>query len=229
MTKWLQLRADEVRILFVATAAFAFITADVLTGGPLSHLDAQIRAGVQARLPVTPTWLGAVGRLGDVGVAAAVVAIAALICAQARWRLWPVVLAAANLAVTEGAVLLFKATVGRAGPGEEVDRTGYPGYFPSGHTTTAAVATGTVVFLVLVGRSSGTRLVPAGRVALVCGLVMGLLAAVYAVLGDFHWASDCFGGLALATVVLVLGFAVTRTYLGSAAFGRRTGRGVASR
>lgn len=229
MTKWLQLRSDEVRIILVAGAVFAFATADVLTGGPLTHLDAQIRAGVQPRPPTTATWLELAGALGDVGIAAAIMAIASLICAQARWQLWPVSLAAGNFAVAEGAVLVIKTAVGRPGPGQWADRTGYPGYFPSGHTTTAAVATGTVVFLLLVGRSTGARLVPASRIALLCGLAVGLATAIHAVLGDLHWASDGLGGLALATVVLVVGFAAIRTYLDSSTFDRRGDRDAHSR
>jgi undecaprenyl-diphosphatase len=229
MTRWLQLRADEVRIIAVATMVFAFATADVLTGGPLTYLDEQIRAVVQPRPPATSLWLTLAGGLGDIGIAAGVMAIAALVCAQARWRLWPVVLAAANFAVAEGAVLLLKTAVGRPGPGVHAQGSGYPGYFPSGHTTTAAVATGTVVFLLLAGRSTGPRLQSAPRIALVSGLAVGFMSAILAVLGDFHWASDGIGGLALATVVLVLGCAATRTYLTSTTFDRRGGRDVRSR
>lgn len=228
MRQWVRLRAEEVRIIVVASAVLAFATADVLTGGPLTHLDSQIRAGVQSRPSATFAVLVLASGLGGIGIAAAVMAIAALVCAQAIWRLWPVVLAAANFAVAEGAVLVIKTAVGRPGPGEWADRTGYPGYFPSGHTTTAAVASGTVVFLLLVGRSTGTQVWMASRIALICGLAVGLLAAIQAVLGDFHWASDGLGGLAVATVVLVVGFAITRTYLGSRAFDRRGGRGVRS-
>lgn len=213
MTEKLRLRPQEVRTVVLAGCVFAFATADVVTGGPLTHLDGQIRHGVQPRPAATPAWLGLPGALGDLGFAAAVVAIAGLVCAQALWRWWPLGLAAGNFVATEVAVLVVKTAVGRPGPGIWADRTGYPGYFPSGHTATATVATGTVTFLAIVAWSRGARRDRAAWVALVCGLAMGLLAAVRAVLGDFHWPSDGLGGLALATLVLVVGFAMVRTYV----------------
>lgn len=208
----LRLRPEEVRIVVVAACVFAFATADVVAGGPLSHLDGQIRAGVQPRPHATPAWLSLPGAMGDLGFAAAALAIAGLVCAQVLWRWWPVALAVGNFVAAEGVVLLLKTVVGRPGPGVFADRTNYPGYFPSGHTTTAAVATGTVVFLAIVAWARGTRLEHATWIALGCGTAMGLLAAVRAVLGDFHWASDGLAGLALATLVLVAGFALVRTY-----------------
>lgn len=212
MTRRFSVTPEETRILVLAGCIFAFAAADVVTGGPLTHLDGQIRAAVQPRPPATPAWLGIPGALGDVGPAAAVLAIAGLVCAQALWRMWPLALAVANFVTAEVSVLLLKTAVGRPGPGEAADRINYPGYFPSGHTATAAVVTGTVVFLAAVAWKPGAGQVPSSRIALICGLGMGLLAAVRAVLGDFHWASDGLGGLALATVVLVAGMAAARTF-----------------
>jgi undecaprenyl-diphosphatase len=224
MTRRLQLRLKEVRIVVLAGCVLAFATADVLIGGPLTDLDGQIRAAVQPGPYDAPAWLSLLGALGDLGPAAAVLAIASLTCAQALGRLWPLALVAGNFGAAEVAVLVFKELVGRPGPGGNADPANYPGYFPSGHTTTAAVATGTVVFLAVVGWSRGARLRPAPLVSLGCGLAVGVLAAVEAVLGDFHWASDCLGGLALATLVLVVGFATVRPFVGIAApAGVRTG------
>lgn len=209
-------RPLDVRVLGVSLVAFALVTADVVSGGPLTHLDGQIRAGVQPRLPPNAAWMGIAGSLGDIGVAAAMMAIAGLVAAQIRWRFWPLLLAAGNLVAVEIMVYGVKAAVGRPGPGVEADRTGYPGYFPSGHTATAAVATATVVFLVLASRWGAARLDRASTVALVAGLLVGVVAAVRSVLGDFHWASDVLGGLAAAAIVLTLGFATARAQAGSA-------------
>jgi membrane-associated phospholipid phosphatase len=211
----LPLRPQETRVVVAAVCVLAFATADVLTGGPLVHLDAQIRAAVHPGLHGVPAWLDTVGALGDIGPAAALVAIAGLTCAQALWRLWPVALAVGNLATAEVAVLIVKAAVSRSGPATDADQSGYPGYFPSGHTTTAAVASGTVVFLVMAGWSRGARLHDAGWAGLGCGLAVGSLTAIGAVLGNFHWASDGLGGLALATIVLVAGFASVRPFVPS--------------
>ncbi len=210
-------RPLDVQVLGISLVTFALVTADVVSGGPLTHLDGQIRAGVQPRLPATPAWMAIAGSLGDIGGAAAVMAIAGLVAAQIRWRFWPLLLAAGIIVAVEIMVYGVKAAVGRPGPpGVEADRTGYPGYFPSGHTATAAVATATVVFLVLVSRWGAARLDRASTVALVAGLVVGVVAAVRSVLGDFHWASDVLGGLAAAAIVLTLGFATARAQAGSA-------------
>jgi undecaprenyl-diphosphatase len=212
MTRW-RLTPDEWRVVLVAGLVSAFTLADVLTGGPLTHLDGQIRAAVQPRPPATAVWLTVAGAAGDLGFAAAALAIIGLVTAQAMWRIWPLALAMGNLAAVEVAVLVLKSLVGRPGPGESAGLAGYPGFYPSGHTATAAVATGTVVFLGRVGWSRTAPLMQASWLALISGLAMGSLAAIQAVLGDFHWASDCLGGLALAVLVLVPGFALTRTHL----------------
>jgi len=210
------LRPLDVGVLAVSSVAMALITADVVSGGPLTYLDAHIRAGVQPRLPATPAWMGPAGALGEIGVAAALMAIVGLIAAQVRWRFWPLLLAAGNLVVVEILVYVVKVAVGRPGPGIYADRAGYPGYFPSGHTATAAVATSTVVFLVLASRWGTAQLDRASTAALVGGLLVGIVAAVKTVLGDSHWATDGLGGLATAAIVLTLGFAAARAQAGSA-------------
>ncbi len=217
MMRRLRLSSDEWRIVLVAGLVVAFTMADVLTGGPLTHVDGQIRAAVQPRPPPTAFWLTVAGAAGDVGFAAAALAIVALVTAHATWRIWPLVLAMGNLAAAESAVLVLKALAARPGPGESAGDAGYPGFFPSGHTTTAAVATGTVMFLGRVGWSRSAPLMQASWLALGSGLAMGSLAGVQAVLGDFHWASDCLGGLALAALVMVPGFAVARSHVARSA------------
>lgn len=212
MRERIALRRDEVRSIVVAACVLAFSTADVLTGGPLTHLDAAIRS-VAPRPGGPATWSTVALSFGDIGVAAAALVIAGLVCAHALWRLWPLVLAAGNLAVTEGAVLALKAAVGRPPPGESTVPTDYPGFFPSGHTATATVAAGTVVFLVVAWRTAAGRLVLAAQVSLGVALGIGGLTAVQAVLGDLHWASDGLGGLALGTLVLVGSLAAARTHV----------------
>jgi membrane-associated phospholipid phosphatase len=217
VTRRLQLRPQEVRIVMLAGCVLALATADVLTGGPLTRLDKQIRAWTAPPPHSAPAWLSLPSALGDLGPAAAVLAIAGLTCAQALWRLWPLALVAGNFAAAEITVLFLKELVGRPGPGGDADPASYPGYFPSGHATTAAVSAGTVVFLAVVGSSRGARPAGAPLLSLGCGLAVGGLAAVEAVLGDFHWASDGLGGLTLATLVLTGGFALVRPFVGTVA------------
>lgn len=211
------LRPVDVPVLVSCGLVLVLSTADVVAGGLLTHLDGQVRDAVQPRSPATPAWMDAVGALGDLGVAAAVLAITGLVVAHARWRLWPLVLAAGNFVVIEAVVYVVKLAVGRPGPGELADSTGYPGYFPSGHTAAAVVSAATAIFLVLVLRWGDAQLDRAETVALAGGAVVGLVTAIRAVLGDFHWASDGLAGLAVAMIVLIVGFGLARGHVQSPA------------
>ncbi len=168
------LRPVDVRILVVSGLGFALVTADVVVGGYLSHLDTQVRDGIQPQPSATASWMGVVAAFGEIGIAAALMAISGLVAAHARWRIWPLVLAAGNFVAVEALVYVAKVAVGRPGPGVLATSAGYPGYFPSGHSATAAVSAGTVIFLVLAS------------------------------------------GLAVAAIVLTLGFAMARAMVGSA-------------
>jgi membrane-associated phospholipid phosphatase len=46
-------------------------------------------------------------------------------------------------------------------------------------------------------------------------MLAGTVAAVGALLEDQHWLSDCVGGLLLASIVLMLGFAAARRHVRS--------------
>ncbi len=210
------LRPVDVRILVVSGLGFALVTADVVVGGYLSHLDTQVRDGIQPQPSATASWMGVVAAFGEIGIAAALMAISGLVAAHARWRIWPLVLAAGNFVAVEALVYVAKVAVGRPGPGVLATSAGYPGYFPSGHSATAAVSAGTVIFLVLASSWVGVSLENASSGALAGGLLVGAVTAVRAVLGDFHWASDGLGGLAVAAIVLTLGFAMARAMVGSA-------------
>jgi membrane-associated phospholipid phosphatase len=197
--------------MVISVVVFALVAADVITGGPLTFVDAQVRQGVQTPTPAVPVWMAILSAPGDVGIAAASMGIAGLVAAHARWRLWPLGLAAGNFVAVETLIYGAKTAVARPGPGIGGDRTGYPGYFPSGHSATAAVSAGTVLFLVLASRWAGVRLERAFTLALAAGLVVGLVTAVRAVLGDFHWVSDGLGGLAVGALVLTFGFSLARS------------------
>lgn len=212
----LSLRPVDVRVLAISVLVFALITADVVVGGFLSSLDTDLRDVVQPRPADAPSCMSVVAALGDIGVAAAFLGIAGLVAAHARWRLWPLLLAVGNFVAVEALVYAAKAAVGRPGPGVLADTTGYPGYFPSGHSATAAVSTGTVVFLLLVSGWAGVQMARASTAAVAAGVLVGGVTAVRAVLGDFHWATDGLAGLALAALVLTTGFALVRATVGSA-------------
>lgn len=198
----------------LSLVGLVLLTGDVVSGGPLTHADEWLRDAVQPQsAAASPGWTAAAGGLGELGVAVALMAIISAVVAQYSWRLWPIVLAAANFVVAEALVLALKAAVGRPGPGIGADRADYPGYFPSGHTTTAAVCGGTVVFLLMMAGGDPHRINQAATWGRLIGVVLGSATALYAVLGDQHWATDCLAGLLVAVVVLTTSFAVCRAHL----------------
>jgi membrane-associated phospholipid phosphatase len=211
MTRYLVLRPGDWRLLLGACIVFALVTADVVVGGLMTHLDGQIRDQLITHGLTAPGALWPLGDVGDLAVAIAVVAAAAVVSAQVRWKLWPVAFGFGCLAVAEVMIMVSKSLVARPGPGIWADRVGYPGYYPSGHTTTAMVVVGVVAYFALAVPVRAPYREQADRIALVAGGIAGSAAGLYAVLGDFHWVSDIIGGLALGTAVLVVGCAGVRT------------------
>ncbi len=215
MSRFFALRPGEARWVFGGSVAFAFLAADVATGGLLDHFDHVVREQIQPRAPVTPWWMGLPGDVGEAGIAAGLVVAAALVTSQVLWRGWPMLLALGNLVAVEVMTLLVKTAIGRPGPGEVVGTEGYPGFFPSGHASTSAVCVGTVVFLVATwGRPR--RLDIAAWAGQLGGLGVGAVSALRSMLEDFHWLTDGVGGLLVASVTMTLGFAAARRYVGTA-------------
>jgi membrane-associated phospholipid phosphatase len=212
MTRYLDLRRSDRRILLGAALVFVLVTADVASDGLLTRLDGQIRDQLIAHGLTAPGSLWPLGDVGDLAVAIAVVAAAAVVSSQLQWKLGPAVFGFGCLGVTEALIYVSKSLVARPGPGIWADRVGYPGYYPSGHTATATVVVGVVVYLALVVPSRAPYRDQSGHLALVAGLIAGTAAGGYAVLGDFHWLTDVVGGLSLGTVVLVIGCAAMRTH-----------------
>jgi membrane-associated phospholipid phosphatase len=187
------------------------LTADVVIGGPATHLDGQVRAAIQPSDGSAPWWLATIAELGDLRYAVPIVGAVALVAAQHAWKAWPAVFAVGAFVAVELTVLLLKAGVGRPGPGVSAEREGYPGYFPSGHTATAAAVV--TIALFLVGRLGHIRRLQPTERCLAAGVVVGALSGVRAVLADTHWASDVLGGLAVAVAVTFPAMAVCRRYL----------------
>jgi undecaprenyl-diphosphatase len=191
----------ERTIALSALGLLALVTADVVVGGYLTHLDGQVRDLLVPTTASVPTWLATIGAIGDVGVASPIALAAAIVACQRAWRLWPAILATSTLAAVELAVLALKWAVGRPGPGVWADRTGYPGYFPSGHAATTATLGAVVVFLAV--RSGAAPRAPRNlpELCLGCGLALGLLGGTCALLADTHWATDVIGGVLLAAAI----------------------------
>jgi membrane-associated phospholipid phosphatase len=209
----LGLTARERATAFVAALGLALVTADVVVGGYLTHIDGQMHDTVPGGDKSGPGWLEWIGTLGDVRLAIPIMLAAAIVAAQQTWRLWPAVFTVGTFAAVELAVLALKTAVGRDGPGVWGDRANYPGYFPSGHAATAATVVAVIAFLVI--RIAGPRRLVrrAPLVSLVIGLSVGLLAGVRALVIGTHWATDVLGALLLATALLVPALAACREAL----------------
>lgn len=183
---------------------FALITWQVAAEGPLLDLDARL-----SRALVHPDR-GAelLADLGNAQVAVPVLALAAVYAAGRarsagvpRWWL-PSLTGAALMALVPLIVVPLK---------EWTDRPGTPavppatGYYPSGHTATAAVAYGAAVLVLLprLGSRPARRTAAATAVVLVAAVSFGLVRRGY------HWpldvvASWCLGVLMLGALWLVL-------------------------
>ncbi len=200
----------DLAVVAVAMAVVVLITADVLAGGLLTYLDDTVK---DATFPSgdPPGWTHVVGLLGNVGVGSTAAVVAAIVTMHARWRWWPGVLVVAQLAATGIMVVALKYLVARPGPGGEALDDGYPGFYPSGHTATAMVSVGVLVFVLSGWRGRSLR--RARQRGLWTGAAAGCLVAASSVLGGFHWLSDALASLAIGTAVLVLGFAMADQYV----------------
>ncbi|MGW2820933.1 phosphatase PAP2 family protein [Streptomyces sp. NPDC001443] len=200
----------------VPTLLFALITWQVLVDGPLLRVDEQVSGAL-----VHPDRLGELlSDLGGVPAAVPVLALVAAYVARAgraagtpRWWLPP--LAAAVLLVLVPAIVVpFKEWTARPGTPAVPPAVGY---YPSGHTATAAVAYGAATLLLLPLLRPG----PARR-ALVCGCLVLVLGVGYGLVRrGYHWPLDVVASWCLGTVLL---FALWRFLLrlssGSAPRGR---------
>ncbi|CAL9592108.1 phosphatase PAP2 family protein [Streptomyces sp. enrichment culture] len=199
-----------VALLGLPALLFALITWQVVADGPLLRLDERL-----SRVLLDPDRFSELlSDLGNVGVAVPVLAVALGYAAvrgrrdgTGRW--WPPVAAAALLMVLVPALVVpLKELTDRPGPPVVPPGTGY---YPSGHTATAAVAYGGATLLLL----PWLRTAPARRAlitvcaALVLGVSYGLVRRGY------HWPLDVVGSWCLCAVLL------TSLWL----FLRRTARG----
>ncbi|MBL1108093.1 phosphatase PAP2 family protein [Streptomyces sp. 5-8] len=201
----------RVLLLGLPAVLFALITWQVVTHGPLLGLDARL-----SRALVRPDRFSELlSDLGDIQVAVPVLALA-LACvlwrgrAAGRHRWWLPPLAAAVLMVLVPAIVVpLKDWTARPGTAAVPPGTGY---FPSGHTATAAVAYGSATLLLLpwLRTAAARRILAGGCAVLVLGASYGLVRRGY------HWpldvvASWCLCTVLLATLSLVSGPGLSRS------------------
>jgi undecaprenyl-diphosphatase len=179
---------------------FAFLTWQAAVDTPLRRADERL-AGVIAgsRLPE-----GAAEFLADLGNLTVALPVLLAVAAYVSWRAlraglprwWlPPLAALVTMAAVPVLVVPLKEAVGRTGPpGAAGD-----GYYPSGHTATAAVAYGAAV-LVLLPWLRNRRLrreLTIACLALVASVSFGLIRRGY------HWPLDVAGSWCLSAMLLL--------------------------
>ncbi len=191
-------------LLALPTLLLALITWQVVTHGPLLRLDARL-----SRQLVRPDRFSEL--LSDLGNVQVAVPVLVLALGYSAWRgraagtdgWWlPPAAAAVLMALIPAFVVPLKDWTAR--PGTPLMPPGV-GYFPSGHTATAAIAYGSATLLVFPWlRSAAARRALVGVcAALVLGVSYGLVRR------GWHWpldvvASWCLGTVLLTTLSLVV-------------------------
>ncbi|WP_316529179.1 phosphatase PAP2 family protein [Kitasatospora brasiliensis] len=192
----------------VAVALLLAVSWQVVADGPLLGVDRAVRRAVHISHRDSPSALA--DRLGhllsDLGSGVPAVPVLLLAGALAAWwwrrsragRWWlPLPVAAATAGLIPLLVVPAKAAFARPGPLGEPLAAGQWGWYPSGHTATAAVSYG--VAALLLARVAGRRAargLAAGAVLLSLGVGAGL------VWSDYHWLLDVVASWCLAVLVL---------------------------
>ncbi|MDK1344231.1 phosphatase PAP2 family protein [Streptomyces sp. 378] len=184
-------------LLALPALFFALITWQVAADGPLVRLDERL-----SRALVNPDRCSELlADLGNIPVAVPVLAVALGYVAVRhrdagadRWWL-PVAAAVLLMALVPALVVPLKALLARPGTPAEPPGTGY---YPSGHTATAAVAYGSATLLLLpwLRTALARRALAALCAALVLGASYGLVRRGY------HWPLDVVGSWCLCAVLL---------------------------
>ena len=200
---------------------FAVITWQVVADGPLTRVDERLSHAL-----VHPDrFSGGLSDLGNVEVAVPVLLLAAgYVAWRGRtagtdlWWLRPAT-AAAVMALVPAVVVPLKEWTAR--PGTPVVPPG-TGYFPSGHTATAAIAYGSATLLLLPWLRSPTarRILVGGCASLVLGVSYGLVRR------GWHWPLDVVASWCLSPVLLAALFLVPRVVLSRST--RRSSSGTPS-
>ncbi|MEU1125594.1 phosphatase PAP2 family protein [Streptomyces sp. NPDC005899] len=178
-----------------ALAVFALVTWQVVADGPLLGPDERLGLALAGRGPARLADLFA--DLGNPQVAGSALACAVLL-AWFRGARRPAVYAVLAMAAVPALVVPLKLWTDRQGPLTEAT-----GYYPSGHTSTAAVAYGAAALLL-------APYLARPWVTLVAAASLTAATSVGLVLRGYHWPLDVVAAWCLGAVVLLVLRAGTR-------------------
>ncbi len=184
-------------LLGLCALAFALLTWQVVSEGPLLRADERLSGALAGRQP-----RGAAEFFADLGNMEVALPVLLLFLGAAAWharradrrRRWlPPLAALAAFAAVPLLVVPLKALVDRPGP----PGANPGGYYPSGHTATATVVYGICALLLLpLLRRAARRIVIALCVLINLGVGCGL------VLRGYHWPLDVAGSWLLCLPLL---------------------------
>jgi membrane-associated phospholipid phosphatase len=187
--------------------AFVALTLAVTSSAHAFAIDVEIHEWLMAhRTPALTTVALAVTATGASGLVVPAVLVLSLLAGRGSGleRLLPAVLATGVLLLGIGLRLVVSNLVARERP-PRADWAGFAhGYaFPSGHTTTSALAAGVLIW-VASGRLTGGLLTAVTVVLAAWAVSVGLTRAYLGV----HWPTDVLGGWLLALTWLSLATAL---------------------
>lgn len=205
-------RQEMVRALNWAGAlflGFLLVTQQVITNGPLIHLDAIIYKADRPKLnKFEELILLRIDNLGLRGVTATILFITAFFLAR-RFKSWrPLNLSVLSVLALNLVVGLAKLGVGRTKPKLNIDLIYAGGLsYPSGHASNAILTWGVLAYIVY-RYSHRDAWHP-----LAMGFAAGVFTLGVCVVSAFrntHWLSDLLGGLFIGGALLVMVIAVDR-------------------
>ncbi|MFF7332484.1 phosphatase PAP2 family protein [Streptomyces sp. NPDC008150] len=184
-------------LVVLPAVLFALITWQVAARGPLLRTDARL-----SRALVRPDRAGEL--LSDLGNMQVAVPVLAVALGYVAWRGRRAGVPRWWLPPAAGAVVMILVPLVIVPLKDLTARHGTPavppgiGYFPSGHTATAAVAYGAAVLLLL----PWLRTAAARRALVAAGAVLVLAVSYGLVRRGYHWPLDVVASWCLCTVLL---------------------------
>ncbi|MFI6493584.1 phosphatase PAP2 family protein [Streptomyces sp. NPDC050564] len=184
-------------LLGLPALLLALITWQVAAHGPLARADERLSGSLVH--PDRPSEL--LADLGSITVAVPILAVVLVYVASRaraakihRWWLEPTA-AAVLMTAVPALVVPFKELTARPGPPVMGPGTGF---YPSGHTATAAIAYGSATLLLL----PWLRTSPARRTLVIVCLGLNLAVACGLVRRGYHWPLDVVASWCLCAVLL---------------------------